>query len=85
LTAGQACGVVVSQNRMAANGVLTITKVVGCTIASLSAFLNGGAGAIHHVGFGALARAAFGLWGSYFVITLSVFQSFIFYGTQVRC
>lgn len=58
LTAGQACGVV----------------IVGCVIASLSAYLNGAAGAIHHLGYGALARAAFGLWGSYFVVMLNVFQ-----------
>ena len=59
------------------------SQVVGCVIASLSAFLNGGAGAIHHLGYGCLARAAFGLWGSYFVVMLNVFQSFIFYGTQM--
>ncbi|KAK5174423.1 uncharacterized protein LTR77_001503 [Saxophila tyrrhenica] len=58
-------------------------KVVGCVIASLSAYLNGAAGAIHHLGYGTLARAAFGLWGSYFVVMLNVFQSFIFYGTQM--
>lgn len=52
-------------------------------IASLSAYLNGAAGAIHHLGYGTLARAAFGLWGSYFVVMLNVFQSFIFYGTQM--
>ncbi|KAH9897471.1 permease for cytosine/purines, uracil, thiamine, allantoin-domain-containing protein [Xylariomycetidae sp. FL2044] len=67
LTAGQACAVV----------------LVGCVIASLSAYLNGAAGAIHHLGYGTLARAAFGLWGSYFVVMLNVFQSFIFYGTQM--
>jgi NCS1 family nucleobase:cation symporter-1 len=67
LTAGQACGVV----------------LVGCVIASISAYLNGAAGAIHHLGYGALARAAFGLWGSYFVVMLNVFQSFVFYGTQM--
>lgn len=67
LNAGQACGVV----------------VIGCVIASLSAYLNGAVGAIHHLGYGTLARAAFGLWGSYFVVMLNVFQSFIFYGTQM--
>ncbi|KAI1491833.1 permease for cytosine/purines, uracil, thiamine, allantoin-domain-containing protein [Biscogniauxia mediterranea] len=67
LTAGQACAVV----------------VIGCIIASLSAYLNGAPGAIHHLGYGTLARAAFGLWGSYFVVMLNVFQSFIFYGTQM--
>ncbi|KAI0020991.1 permease for cytosine/purines, uracil, thiamine, allantoin-domain-containing protein [Xylariomycetidae sp. FL0641] len=67
LTAGQACGVV----------------AIGCVVASLSAYLNGAAGAIHHLGYGTLARAAFGLWGSYFVVMLNVFQSFIFYGTQM--
>ncbi|KAI0482558.1 permease for cytosine/purines, uracil, thiamine, allantoin-domain-containing protein [Xylariaceae sp. FL0804] len=67
LTAGQACGVV----------------VIGCVIASLSSFLNGGAGSIHHLGYGTLGRAAFGLWGSYFTIMLNVFESFVFYGTQM--
>lgn len=60
-----------------------LVKLVGCVIASLSAYLNGAAGAIHHLGYGALARAAFGFWGSYFVVMLNVFQSFIFYGTQM--
>ncbi|KAK7989140.1 hypothetical protein PG989_009455 [Apiospora arundinis] len=67
LTAGQACGVV----------------VIGCVIASLSSYLNGAAGTIHHLGYGTLARAAFGLWGAYFVVMLNVFQSFVFYGTQM--
>ncbi|KAK8056219.1 hypothetical protein PG993_001446 [Apiospora rasikravindrae] len=67
LTAGQACGVV----------------VIGSVIASLSSFLNGAAGTIHHLGYGTLARAAFGLWGAYFVVMLNVFQSFVFYGTQM--
>ena len=52
-------------------------------LASLSAFLNGAPGAMHHLGYGCLARAAFGLWGSYFVVMLNVFQSFVFYGTQM--
>ncbi|KAH8676138.1 permease for cytosine/purines, uracil, thiamine, allantoin-domain-containing protein [Xylariales sp. PMI_506] len=30
-----------------------------------------------------MARAAFGLWGSYFCVMLNVFQSFVFYGTQM--
>lgn len=59
-------------------------QLVGCVIASISAYLNGRAGTKHHLGYGTLARAAFGLWGSYFVVMLNVFQSFIFYGTQVR-
>jgi hypothetical protein len=31
------------------------------------------------VGYGMLARASFGMWGSYFCIILNVFQSFVFY------
>ena len=53
--------------------------VVGMTIASINAFLNGTPGAKHHLGYGMLARAAFGLWGSYFCVILNVFQSFVFY------
>lgn len=52
-------------------------------LASASAYLNGRAGTKHHLGYGSLARAAFGLWGSYLVVMLNVFQSFVFYGTQV--
>jgi NCS1 family nucleobase:cation symporter-1 len=37
----------------------------------------------HHLGYGMLARSTFGLWGSYFVVMLNVFQSFVFYGTQM--
>ena len=48
-------------------------------IASINAFLNGTPGAKHHLGYGMLGRAAFGMWGSYFVVMLNVFQSFVFY------
>lgn len=48
-----------------------------------SAYLNGVPGAKHHLGYGMLARAAWGLWGSYFCVMLNVFQSFVFYGTQM--
>lgn len=48
-------------------------------LASITAFLNGTPGAKHHLGYGMLSRAAFGLWGSYFCIMLNVFQSFVFY------
>jgi purine-cytosine permease-like protein len=48
-------------------------------IASANAYLNGTPGAKHHLGYGMLARAAFGMWGSYFCIMLNVFQSFVFY------
>ena len=51
-------------------------------IACMNAYLNGTPGAKHHLGYGMLARAAFGLWGSYFCVMLNVFQSFVFY---VRC
>lgn len=56
---------------------------IGMLIASITAFLNGTPGAKHHLGYGMLARSAFGLWGSYFCIMLNVFQSFVFYGTQM--
>ena len=49
-------------------------------LACINAFLNGTPGAKHHLGYGMLARAAFGMWGSYFCIMLNVFQSFVFYG-----
>lgn len=52
-------------------------------IASANAYLNGTPGAKHHLGYGMLARSAFGLWGSYFVVMLNVFQSFVFYGTNM--
>lgn len=48
-------------------------------LASITAFLNGTPGAKHHLGYGMLSRAAFGMWGSYFCIMLNVFQSFVFY------
>lgn len=48
-------------------------------ISSINAFLNGIPGAKHYLGYGMLGRAAFGLWGSYFVVMLNVFQSFVFY------
>lgn len=63
LTAGQALGSV----------------VVGMTLACANAYFNGSPGALHHLGYGMLARSAFGLWGSYFCIMLNVFQSFVFY------
>ncbi|ORX95917.1 permease for cytosine/purines, uracil, thiamine, allantoin-domain-containing protein [Clohesyomyces aquaticus] len=56
---------------------------VGMLIACANAYLNGTPGAKHHLGYGMLARAAFGMWGSYFCIMLNVFQSFVFYGTQM--
>lgn len=52
-------------------------------LACINAFLNGTPGAKHHLGYGMLARAAFGMWGSYFCIMLNVFQSFVFYGYVV--
>jgi NCS1 family nucleobase:cation symporter-1 len=52
---------------------------IGMLIASATAFLNVTPGAKHHLGYGMLARSAFGLWGSYFCIMLNVFQSFVFY------
>jgi NCS1 family nucleobase:cation symporter-1 len=48
-------------------------------LASINAFLNGTPGAKHHLGYGMIARAAFGMWGSYFCVMLNVFQSFVFY------
>lgn len=61
----------------------SLNQLVGCVLAAGSAYLNGKPGTKHHVGYGCLARAAFGLWGSYFVVMLNVFQSFVFYGTQM--
>jgi NCS1 family nucleobase:cation symporter-1 len=52
-------------------------------LACINAFLNGTPGAKHHLGYGMLARAAFGMWGSYFCIMLNVFQSFVFYGYDI--
>lgn len=52
---------------------------VGMFLASINAYLNGTPGAKHHLGYGMLARASFGMWGSYFCIMLNVFQSFVFY------
>jgi nucleobase:cation symporter-1, NCS1 family len=56
---------------------------VGMFLACISAYLNGVPGAKHHLGYGMVARAAWGLWGSYFCVMLNVFQSFVFYGTQM--
>lgn len=53
--------------------------VVGMFFACGNAYLNGTPGAVHHLGYGMLARASFGLWGSYFCVMLNVFQSFVFY------
>ena len=61
----------------AAQAMTAVT--IGMLIASVTAFLNGTPGAKHHLGYGMLARSAFGLWGSYFCIMLNVFQSFVFY------
>lgn len=52
---------------------------VGMFLASINAYLNGTPGAKHHLGYGMLGRASFGMWGSYFVVMLNVFQSFVFY------
>jgi NCS1 family nucleobase:cation symporter-1 len=52
-------------------------------IASANAYLNGTPGAKHHLGYGMLARASFGMWGSYFCIMLNVIQSFVFYVSLV--
>jgi NCS1 family nucleobase:cation symporter-1 len=57
---------------------------IGMLIASVTAYLNGTPGAKHHLGYGMLARSAFGLWGSYFCIMLNVFQSFVFYVSCVE-
>jgi NCS1 family nucleobase:cation symporter-1 len=87
LTAGQAMGAVVSY--ISFWGFIAICwrwwhhQVVGMVISSCNAYLNGTPGAKHHLGYGMLARSTFGLWGSYFVVMLNVFQSFVFYGTQM--
>jgi cytosine/uracil/thiamine/allantoin permease len=52
---------------------------VGMLLACCNAYLNGAPGAKHHLGYGMLARAAFGLWGSYLCVLLNIFQSFVFY------
>ncbi|KAF2732240.1 hypothetical protein EJ04DRAFT_441417 [Polyplosphaeria fusca] len=65
----------------AAQAMTAVT--VGMLIASCTAYLNSAPGAKHHLGYGMLARSSFGLWGSYFCIMLNVFQSFVFYGTQM--
>ncbi|KAL3422838.1 NCS1 nucleoside transporter [Phlyctema vagabunda] len=64
-------------------GQAMASVTIGMFLASINAYLNGTPGAKHHLGYGMLARAAFGLWGSYFCIMLNVFQSFVFYGTQM--
>ncbi|EPE36531.1 hypothetical protein GLAREA_08694 [Glarea lozoyensis ATCC 20868] len=64
-------------------GQAMASVTIGMLLASATAFLNGTPGAKHHLGYGMLARASFGLWGSYFCIMLNVFQSFVFYGTQM--
>ncbi|PQE13795.1 uracil permease protein [Rutstroemia sp. NJR-2017a BVV2] len=64
-------------------GQAMASVTIGMLLASINAYLNGTPGAKHHLGYGMLGRAAFGLWGSYFCIMLNVFQSFVFYGTQM--
>ncbi|KAM3069358.1 hypothetical protein ACMFMG_005464 [Clarireedia jacksonii] len=64
-------------------GQAMASVTIGMLLASINAYLNGTPGAKHHLGYGMLGRASFGLWGSYFCIMLNVFQSFVFYGTQM--
>lgn len=65
-------------------GQAMASVTVGMLLASINAYLNGTPGAKHHLGYGMLARAAFGMWGSYFCVMLNVFQSFVFYVSLKR-
>ncbi|KAK4220772.1 NCS1 family nucleobase:cation symporter-1 [Podospora fimiseda] len=56
--------------------------LVGSFFAALLGFMAGQCGRHHYLGFMMMSRAAFGLWGSYFSITICVFESLIFFGIQ---
>ncbi|KIY01451.1 uncharacterized protein Z520_03003 [Fonsecaea multimorphosa CBS 102226] len=55
-------------------------SVIGSLFVGLFAFLCGHPGASMHVGFTALARVTFGLYGSYIPVLLLVFENVIFFG-----
>ncbi|KAF2001592.1 hypothetical protein P154DRAFT_489970 [Amniculicola lignicola CBS 123094] len=56
--------------------------LVGGIIAGMVAFLCGEPGVKYHLGFPMMSRATFGMYGSYFVISLKLFVNFIFCGIQ---
>jgi NCS1 family nucleobase:cation symporter-1 len=56
-----------------------LSVVFGMVLACGSAYLSGVPGAKFHLGYGAFARAAWGLWGSYFCIMLNIFQWYVVY------
>lgn len=64
-------------------GQAMASVTIGMLLACGSAYLSGVPGARYHVGYGLFARAAWGLWGSYFCVILNIFQCFVFYGTQM--
>jgi NCS1 family nucleobase:cation symporter-1 len=56
--------------------------LVGGIVAGIVAFLCGEPGVKYHLGFPMMARATFGMYGSYFVIAVKLFVNFIFCGIQ---
>jgi NCS1 family nucleobase:cation symporter-1 len=56
--------------------------LVGGIVAGIVAFLCGEPGVKYHLGFPMMSRAAFGMYGSYFVIAVKIFVNFIFCGIQ---
>jgi NCS1 family nucleobase:cation symporter-1 len=56
--------------------------LVGGIVAGIVAFLCGEPGVKYHLGFPMMSRATFGMYGSYFVISIKIFVNFIFCGIQ---
>ncbi|RDI76442.1 hypothetical protein Vi05172_g13577 [Venturia inaequalis] len=56
--------------------------LVGSILAGMISFICGEPGVRYHVGFPMMSRAAFGMYGSYFVVMLKCFVNFIYFGIQ---
>lgn len=56
--------------------------IIGSVLTGTIAFVCGEPGVKYHLGFPMMSRAAFGLYGSYFVVMLKCFTNFIYFGIQ---
>ncbi|OQV04574.1 hypothetical protein CLAIMM_09434 [Cladophialophora immunda] len=71
-------GSVVALGLSAGEGIAC--AIIGSVFVGIFAFLCGHPGATMHVGFTALARVTFGLYGSYVPVLLLVFENVVFFG-----
>ncbi|KAK8855835.1 hypothetical protein PGQ11_011747 [Apiospora arundinis] len=59
-----------------------ISAVLGCLLSSLAIVFMARPGVMYHVGYPIIARAAFGMYGSYFFIFIRAVVCIIWYGVQ---